>query len=428
MWFRYTKSKLLSYVPLEISIVENLSQKTRGLFSSGSILILLIIGLGQFLRFGVDVVFPILLPYIKLEFSIGNTVAGLLLSSLAASKGLSQFPGGIFADVLGERVALTTSLVVASFGLIIIFFSNSLPALVVGMIIFGLGSGLFGTSRVTILVYLYPKLQATAIGITNALGAIGNSLIPPFALLLFLAYPNTTFGWRIGLGFAIPVFLLTAIILWIIVPPFSKTNPSSSATPLSNLFSKIFRALSKPSLLLITFSMVSMSIVYQGFTSFFPTYLISIKGIDESTAAGLFSIFFIGGLLIQPVLGWLSDKYGSFKPLIFTTALTAFGLLILPFSNGILPIALIVAIISLQLGFWPTITTYDISLLPTEAQGSSLGLQRTTFLLSGAAGPIIVGFMADSNLFNEAYYVLSLCAIVSFLTCIVLYFLRPSPQ
>ena len=171
-----------------------------------------------------------------------------------------------------------------------------------------------------------------------------------------------------------------------------------------------------------------MSIVYQGFTSFFPTYLISIKGIDESTAAGLFSIFFIGGLLIQPALGWLSDKHGFFQPLIFTTALTAFGLLILPFTNGILPIAIVVAIISLQLGFWPTITTYDVSLLPTEAQGSSLGLQRTTFLLSGAAGPILVGFLADSNLFNEAYYVLSICAIVSLLTCIVLYFMSPTSQ
>tara|TARA_A100001037_G_scaffold302821_1_gene335363 strand:- start:12704 stop:13930 length:1227 start_codon:yes stop_codon:yes gene_type:complete len=408
--------------------VENLLKKSRGIFASGSFLVLLTVGLGQLLRFGVDVIFPILLPYIKLEFSIGNAVAGLLLSSLAASKALSQFPGGIFADTFGERVALTSSLIVASLGLIIIFFSSSLLALVVGMLLFGLGSGLFGTSRVTILVQLYPKLQATVIGITNALGAIGNSILPPLALLVFLTYPNTTFGWRIGIGFAIPLFLLTAMVLWITVPPYSKTHTSSPPTSLSGIFSKIYQALSKPAILLITFSMISMSVVYQGFTSFFPTYLISIKGIDESTTAGLFSIFFIGGLLIQPLLGWVSDKRGFFQPLIFTTLLTAFGLLLLPISNGILSIALIVAVISLQLGFWPTITTYDVSLLPNEAQGSSLGLQRTTFLLSGAIGPIIVGLMADSNLFNEAYYVLSACAIISTLTCIVLYYLSTTSQ
>ncbi len=408
--------------------MENILKKSRRIFSSGSFLVLLAVGLGQFLRFGVDVIFPVLLPYIKLEFSIGNTIAGILISSLAASKALSQFPGGIFADAFGERTALTTSLLISSIGLIVIFFSTSLTALIFGMLIFGLGSGLFGTSRVTILVHLYPKLQATVIGITNALGAIGNSLLPPFALLLFLTYPNTIFGWRIAIGFSIPIFIIAAIILWLSVPPLSQTNPSNSISNFSGLFSKIYRTLNQTTILLITFSMISMSIVYQGFTSFFPVYLISVKGIEEATAAALFSIFFIGGLLIQPLLGWIADKRGYFQPLIFSTIVTAFGLVLLPFSNSIATIAVVVAIISVQLGFWPTITTYDVSLLPNESQGSSLGLQRTTFLLSGAIGPVIVGLMADFNLFNEAYYVLSICALASLFTCIILYYGNSTTQ
>jgi MFS family permease len=169
--------------------------------------------------------------------------------------------------------------------------------------------------------------------------------------------------------------------------------------------------------------MIAMSVVYQGFTTFFPTYLISVKGIEQTIAAGLFSIFFIGGLLVQPILGWFSDRYGVFKPLIFATTFTIIGLLLLPFSNGIVSIGVVVFIISLQLGFWPTITTYDMSLLPTEAQGSSLGLQRTAFLGTGAVGPILVGYMADSGLFNESYFILSIFATISLLTCLVLMFI-----
>lgn len=396
----------------------------KRIFSHGSIMILAVVASGQFLRFGVDVIFPVLLPHIKLEFSIGNIVAGLLLSSLTASKAISQFPGGIFADLFGEKIALTSSLLMASFGLLLIVVSNSLSFLVLGMLVFGLGSGLFGVSRITILLQFFPKLGGTVIGITNAIGAIGNSLLPPLALLLFLFFPDTQLGWRIGLAFAIPLFIITAISIWIVVPSSSKKSRTiSSSISASALFSKIYSSLSKPRILLITTSMIAMSVVYQGFTTFFPTYLISIKGIEQTIAAGLFSIFFIGGLLVQPILGWISDRYGFFKPLIFATTFTIIGLLLLPFANGILSIGLVVFIISLQLGFWPTITTYDMSLLPIEAQGSSLGLQRTTFLGAGAVGPILVGYMADSGLFNESYFILSIFAAISLLTCLTLMFM-----
>lgn len=379
------------------------------LWSDGRGPLLVAVSVAQLLRFGTRVVFPALLPQIKVEYALDNTTAGIVLGALAAAAATTQFPGGVLADRVGERKVLTASMGFAAAGLVLVVAAPVFPGFVAGLVLFGLGTGLFGTTRVTVLSDVYPLRGGTVLGLTNAAGNVGNAGLPIIAGAL-----AAWLGWRAGVAVVIPLFALTATVLWVVVP-----NRTSAALAtgrgegaLRQVASRVVAGLSRPSVLFATGGMIAMTVVYQGFISFFPTYLVSVKDLPVPFAATLLGVFFAGGVILQPIIGGVADRYGAGRTLVVVTAGTATTLVALPFVEGPIALGLLAAAASLQLGFWPVVFAYDVRALPGDIQGTGLGLQRTTFLYAGVVGPVLVGSLADAGLFDEAYFVLAGMALV----------------
>lgn len=64
--------------------------------------ILIIVARGWFLSLGVRMMYPVLLPYIRVTYGLSLTAAGLLLSVLWFSYAIGQLPGSVLADRVGE--------------------------------------------------------------------------------------------------------------------------------------------------------------------------------------------------------------------------------------------------------------------------------------------------------------------------------------
>jgi len=386
---------LLTYFITKFSlfspIISLLKDKRRGVLVS--------VASGWFLVLGMRLVPPVILPGVISEYGLSLTAAGGALTILWLAYSIVQFPAGIFTDNFGERKILALSIFIGAIGIILFSISPNFNFFLLACIIFGIGTGLFGTPRVTSLSKLYPDNSNTVLGLTFSAGNIGAAVLP-FSAGLMALY----FGWRFGFMFSIPIFFIVIISLW--KAPF---KPHSSSTwglhDFKSKISSLTTALSQKNVLLVSSATLISVFTFQGFTSFFPLFLITVKSTSATMAATLFSVFFITGAISQPIAGVISDKYGERLLLISLSGLHTICLISLPFINGILPLTFISFLLGTRAGLAPVNNAYLAASIPKNVQGSGLGLLRSIFIGIGATASVLVGFLADNYSF-EAYGIL----------------------
>lgn len=368
--------------------------------------VLAAVGFGWFLLLGVRLVLPTLFPSIKDEFMFSNTVAGSIYTILLAVAALLQFPGGIIADRIGGRTVLALGFGAGLVGVALLAVAPVVTVFVIGIVLFGVGTGIYGTPRVTVLSSVYPEQDATAIGICSAAGNVGTTALPVVAGVVTAAV-----GWRYGFGMTLPLYVLGVVLLWRFVPA-NAGRTASTASPLTEA-RRILGGMNDRGVLLASAIMLVMFFTYQGLTAFLPTYLVAVKSLSEQMAATLFGVFFAGGVFFQVLGGNLSDRFGHRRMLATMLLASAVPLFLLPFTAGLGPLIAVVLSMSVVLGFWPSAFSYTIDALPDEVQASGLGVLRTVYLLVGSLGSTVVGVLADADLFDGAFFLLSGLALAS---------------
>lgn len=385
--------------------IRALASGARTLWSGGRGKILLAVGAGWFLSIGVRLVYPVMLPYLQTAYGLDLTTAGFLLSVLWTSYAIGQLPGGLLADRLGEGTILLISLLTSIGTLILVVLARSALILFVATALFGLGTALYGVARYTALSEIYPDNAGAAIGITQAAGEVGNSVLPLLAGLI-----ATAFAWQYGFGFAIPLFGLVALSLWAVVP--SQISEATSAVDTISLETAryIFSELSRPEIIVVTIIEVLAFSVWQSFTGFYPTYLIEIKGFSPPVSSGLFSLFFAVGIIVQPLAGGAYDRFGIWRSLPIVMGVITIALVILPLLEGFWPLVVGTVFLGSILGYGTIILPYMTDALPVDMKGTGLGALRTIYMTGGAASPLFFGALADRGFFDEAFIVLAALA------------------
>jgi MFS family permease len=378
--------------------------------------ILFTIAFGWFLGLGVRLSAPTLVPYIRADFGIGLSTAGVLLSTLWFTYALLQFPGGVLGDWIGERAVLAASSALAIVALAASALAWSALALFAGFVLLGSATGVYATTRFTSLADIYPDRTATAMGVSSAAGNLGTVLLPAGAGVVAGAA-----SWRLGFAAATPLFALAAVGLWVTVPARTSGQESVTDDLSTDAIRRFVAEITGRQTVVLTATMLLMSIVYQGFTSFFPTYLVSTKGLSESAAALLYSAFFASGILVQPLGGAVADSIGDRPTILGFSLLSAVAIGLLLAVDEFWVLVALTVLASAQLGFWPIAQAGVVETLPTEMQGTGFGLLRTGYLLLAASAPTIVGALADRGRFDTAFLLLAGCALGSALLGLLLW-------
>lgn len=375
------------------------------LASDGRGWVLLTVAFGWFLGLGVRLAAPALVPYIRGDFGISLSTAGLLLSTLWVTYALSQLPGGLLGDRIGERSVLVGSMVLGVGALAAGAIAWSVLALFGAFVLLGVGTGIYATTRFTSLSDIYPERSATAIGISSAAGNVGTVLLPAGAGALAAAMT-----WRAGFAAVIPLFAVAAVGIWVAVPARTSGEESAVDELSVDTLRRVLRGVTDRRALVFTGAMFLMSYVYQGFTSFYPTYLVAMKGLEESTAAFVYSAFFAAGIVIQPLGGGVADAVGERLTMVGFAAVAAVALVALSMTSGFWALLVLSIVLSAQLAFWPVAQAAVIDALPTDMQGTGFGLLRTIYLLFAATSPAVMGALADNGFFDLAFLLLAGCA------------------
>lgn len=382
----------------------------RPMLGGGRGRILVAVAAGWYLSFGVRLVYPAILPSLRAGFDLDLTTAGALVSVLWMAYALGQLPGGVLCDRLGDRRVLLSSTAGSAVLIGLVAVAWNAPMLFAATAAFGLATALYGPARFTILADVFGDRAGTAVGLTLSAGELGNVTLPVIAGVL-----ASVVSWRLGLGLALPLFALVAVGMWAVLPADQPRgrDRDGSGEPLA--IRSVLAAVSRRSVLALAGIQLIALITWQGFTAFYPTYLVLEKGFRPATAAALFGAFFAVGIVVQTGAGVALDRVGARRSLPATLLPPAVAIAALTAVDG--PVGVLAATVGagLLLGVTAIVQPSLVASLPDEIQATGLGLVRTVFMFVGAASPTVVGVLADAGRFDLAFRLLGLVAALGVL-------------
>jgi MFS family permease len=365
------------------------------------------VAIGWLLILGLRFTLPALVPQLKATFGIGNATAGIAITVVWATYAAMQLPAGMLIERVGERrllagSALLTGVSALGFGLAPVF---GVFLVVCGL--FGFATGLYGPTRATVLSNIYPEHDGAAFGVLLGAGSIGAATVPLAASALI-----GRVGWQPALALAAPLLGLAGVALWRSLPAHSlaanatTTGGKTSDRSRSGRVRAVLEGIAHRSVVIIVIGATLMLFVFQGLTAFLPTYLVVVKGLGQASATGLFALLFVCGAIFQLTAGAAADRFGDRTVLLTLTTASIVPLVLLPFVSGPVLLAAVV-LLGARYASAPITNAYVLDVLPNEVQGTAWGSLRTAFFLVGATGSTFVGALADSGLFDEAFFVLA---------------------
>ena len=382
-----------------------LGRAVAGLRGEGRGWLLLSVAVGWFFVLGMRFAVPGILPTITDDFTVSASEAGLAVTVLWVTYAAMQFPAGYFADRLGERVLLVAGLLVSAVGLVSYIFTPTFGLFVLATGVFGLGSGLYGPPRGTVISKTYDDNDGAAFGLMLAAGSVGAAALPAAA-----AVAVTSVGWRTAVGVVAPVFLLSAAAVWWAVPDTrirADGEGDGADRSMGDAVRAAAAAVRDRRIALAVAGATLMLFAFQAATAFLTTYLTATGRFTQGTAGAVLGVLFLVGAASQFAGGGLADRFGTPRVLVGIGAASVVPLAALPLVEGRLALGAVGALVGVRMAVGPVSNAYIIALLPDDVQGTAWGALRTGFFIVGSFGSTVVGYMADAGLFDLAFYMLA---------------------
>ncbi|MDR5762724.1 MFS transporter [Caballeronia sp. LZ035] len=379
--------------------------------------------------------FGIALPYLKKEYHISNTEAGLIVSLFSFAYGFVQIPVGLLYKRLSERTAgllFSVFMILTSVFTGLMGTTSSVLLLMTYRVGLGLSEGPLGIGCTNVINRWFPKREkGTAAGLWIAASKLGPLIVPSVCLIVI-----NLWGWReIFYVFAIPGIVLA--LVWLVLVTNSpdenrfcspaerryiadesshdqhagRTPIRAQMTPMPRL-DAINRTKRVPQLETIRQVFSSWNIfgialgygcmigISNIFISWIPTYLVTVKGFASVKMGFLASAPFIGAVTGNMLGGIISDRLlgGRRKPMMMLGALgtmiMTFLLIDAPDSVAYLGGALMLAGLMLGIGF-AGYSAYPMGLATKATYPTAFGIVNSLGQIGGACAPLAVGLLLD---------------------------------
>lgn len=325
-----------------------------------------------------------LLPVIEDELHLSHAMSGALYLSLSIGYTLSLLLSGIVAPRFGYKRSIMLGYVILAVTLSSPWFVSAYGIFVVVFFLVGAGGGLYLPSAIPLLTKLFDSRHWGKTLAIHDTAASMSILLIPFLTTLALRALN----WR-GFFLILGACCAAAITLfWIFVPD----APPREDEVQGNLSRILVR---REFWIMVPLWMVAAT-ASMGLYSIIPLFLVKGRGIPLETANTVFGLSRIGGVLATLLAGFLADRFGVRRVLVFSflfTGLSTIGIAVAPsfifllvmlfiqapLSNAFFPVGL-VAISKLSDAGERSLFTGA-----TIGGGTIAGLGMAPFLLGAAA-------------------------------------------
>ena len=316
-----------------------------------------------------------------------------------------QIPSGILADSLGPKKTVIMGSIVATVGVMVFSFANSISMLYFGRLLVGLGVSVVFLCLLKIQANWFPANKfASMSGITSFIGGMGGVLAqgPLLAMVGLMGWRNS---FR-SIGF-VTIILAGLVVLLVKNTPSEKGLPEVNPQPEQatgekpSILAQLLEIVKNPKIWAPT---IAYSGVMGGFLMFTGTFgvqfLTSVYNLSKATAANYISILLIVSGVACILSGKLSDSIGKRKlPMVILALFAAigWGILILfrpPLWFMFIFIPLMGASSSIGVVCW----SVGKEVSNPRFSGMALSIVNAFGFLAAAVLPIICGNIIDTSI------------------------------
>lgn len=399
----------------------------------------------------------IALPFIKREFLLSNTQAGMLASAFTFVYAFSQVPAAFVIGRFGVRRSLPLFMVLTSITTLAIGLSPTLGLILALRFVLGFVEAPLPVAAMTTINNWFPRHEkGTAAGVLLAATKFAPLIVPPLGALILMSL-----GWRsIFLILAVPgIILAVAWAVFVADSPGDSRFTSSqeaeyiesgddatqeppagkTASAVSGHFRKLdywicaraVRPLADAKAVFGSRDIWSVTLGYffiQGIVGFIlawlPTYLTDVKKLAILNVGLVAAAPFAGAVLGNLFGGILSDRYfgGRRKPtMLMSCALTVVMMYLLalaPTSALALSLQLFATGFLLSIGL-SAFTIYPARLTDRKTFPLGLGIINMGGQLGGAVFPFVTGILLDHYDWTIVFHALAIGATLAFFFLLV---------
>jgi len=372
-------------------------------------------------------VMNISLPYIGAEFMLDKAQQGWIASAFFVGYGISQIPGGFFADRFGARTLMAVAVVWFSVFTSLTGVVTTLGAMLLVRFLFGLGEGVFpAASWKTLSTYFPVHERGRATAIQTSVGTLGPAFASIIGAGIILAY-----GWQsvfIWLGF--PGYFV-AIGLYYYCRNKPKDSPGISQAELDELATPEEIQPASPTEKQSNIAVFKMPIIWKlaivwlffnaaiwGFTTWLPSYLMEARGLSLTKTGFLGALPFLVGTLGIFVGGICSDKFPTKRVLIYIITVIggAISLYLMYAEEDLMRAMMMQAVgaffMYLGVGLFYGILMASVS---NNVMGTASGIINTASPVAGVIAPPVMGYLIklSGGSYESAFLFVVISLIVS---------------
>jgi MFS family permease len=341
-------------------------------------------GLNHALHDGFTDTIYVLLPIWQTEFALSYSVLAVFRGLYSGAMACLQIPAGHLAERIDAKIILCGGTALASAGYALAGISGGIVGLSFALALAGAGSSTQHPLASAAVSRAYGSAARRPLGIYNFTGDLGKAAIPAFMSLLLVSI-----AWRHAIFALAAAGIAVCIAMAALMPAVGKgylKEPEVGASQTGQNRGGFYW--------LLGIGMLD-SAVRMGFLTFLPFLLIG-KGASLPTRGLAMALAFIGGAAGKFACGWLGERAGTQRTVLFTeiaTAIMIVGVLVLPLAPAIalLPVlgVMLNGTSSVLYGTVPELT-------PPDRTERAFALFYTGTIGSGACAPVLYGLIGDT--------------------------------
>lgn len=371
----------------------------KGIRANISTVVLLVSVL--FFIFVARVIYSPLLPSIERDLHLNHTQAASFFLFITLGYTFMNIVSGFVASWLGHRSTIFLAVMVVSSATVFIAANSSLLLMRVGLIVVGVGAGLYPPSGIATASSLVDSEDEGKVLSVHELGPSLGFIAAPIVAALLLPHLD----WRSCLLLISALGLLTGT-LYII---FSRGGRFKGEAPVLRNITKI---LSLPSFWIIAVLMAFGAGASIGLYSIIPTYLVFERGLDQQLVNTIVGVSRISGLIVLLFSGYMVDRFGPKTVIsvillsagIATATLWARSRLILLTAVFLQPLLIV--------SFFPPVLMAAARIAPRNFQNLTISLILPIgYGFGSGILPLLLGWLGDNATFALGFLIYGLMLI-----------------
>ncbi len=346
----------------------------------------------------------VLIP--KYTYSLGGTpmIVGFIASSFAYTALLLKVFAAPMIDTFNKKKILGIAILVMALSYLGYSISSSIKSVLLFRLLQGAGQAFSATCCLALATDMLPRDRiGTGIGYYSVAQAVCQSIGPSVGLWLV-----KTVGYHMTFLLCSCIMASAAVMAFMLKNNYTKTKRFSIS--LKGIIAK--EAIIPASL------MFFLCMAYYNVTAFLVIYA-EMQNIEGNTGF-FFTVYALTLLVSRPLIGKMSDKYGTVKVLIPAMCFFAIAFILIGCA-GSLTVLLIAAFVS-AFGYGacqPAVQTLCMKSVPKDKRGAGSTTNYIGQDAGNLVGPVVAGFVVEKFGYHTMWFVMIIPVLIAALIVLI---------